>query len=80
MTSPTSQQASAILRIWYSTMPEWAQKAYHSCPTCKRVIKESALSEHTKEEMLWRLAGTLLNERDSYKEAVLKAAMEGKSV
>jgi len=78
MTSPTSQQASATLRIWYSTMPEWAKKAYHNCPTCNRVMQECALSEHTTEEMLWRLAGTLLNERDSYREAVLKAAMEGK--
>lgn len=52
-------------------MPDWAKHAYHNCPTVNRVMKECALRETTREEMQWRVAGALYEQRNQWKETAL---------
>jgi len=69
--SPRHVGSSALLGIWWHSMPDWAKHAYHNCPTVNRVMKECALCETTREEMQWRVAGALYEQRNQWKETAL---------
>ena len=67
----TDVASGAVLGIWWSSMPTWAKDAYHNCPTCNRVIKECAMAETTKAEMLWKLCAALYEQRNQWRETAL---------
>ena len=69
--APTTVGSGALLGIWWSSMPTWAKDAYHNCPTCNRVIKECAMAETTKAEMLWKLCAALYEQRNQWRETAL---------
>ncbi len=58
----------ALIDLWIHAAPEWVRHAYLNCASVNRVMKECAMRFTSREEMQWRVAAELYEQRNMWRD------------